>query len=162
MDEQIRKLLKRFEKLEEMLGHADVLSDQKQYRELAQEHAYLSEVKDLWQRLERLKKQLEENLRALDVLAFSDDELAGLASRAFAHHWVDAEMREGKRGGALPFVLRRQGPRVRRLQSRERRQPLDGFEGAVAGAAGVRRGGRQAECGAGREPQRSGARQTHH
>jgi peptide chain release factor 1 len=61
MDEQIRKLLKRLEKLEELLGHANVLSDQKQYRELAQEHSYLSEVEEHWLRSERLKKQLEEN-----------------------------------------------------------------------------------------------------
>ena len=61
MDEQVRKLLKRFEKVEELLGHSDLLADQKQYRELAQEHAYLTEVKELWQRCERLEKQLEEN-----------------------------------------------------------------------------------------------------
>jgi peptide chain release factor 1 len=61
MDEQIRKLLKRFEKVEELLGQADVLADQKQYRELAQEHSYLSEIKDQWRQYERLKKQLEEN-----------------------------------------------------------------------------------------------------
>src|SRR3984957_5737549 len=65
MDEQIRKLLKRFEKVEELLGHADVLADQKQYRELAQEHSYLSEIRDEWQRGERLKKQLEENQQLL-------------------------------------------------------------------------------------------------
>src|SRR3984957_2525500 len=61
MDEQVRKLLKRFEKVEELLGHSDLLADQKQYRELAQEHAYLTEVKEHWQRCERLQKQLEEN-----------------------------------------------------------------------------------------------------
>lgn len=65
MDEQIRKLLKRFEKVEELLGQAGVLADQKQYRELAQEHSYLSEIKDQWQRHERLKKQLEENRQLL-------------------------------------------------------------------------------------------------
>ena len=61
MDEQVRKLLKRFEKVEELLGHSDLLADQKQYRELAQEHAYLTEVKEHWQRCQRLEKQLEEN-----------------------------------------------------------------------------------------------------
>lgn len=61
MDEQIRKLLQRFEKVEELLGQADVLADQKRYRELAQEHAYLSEIKEQWQKIERLKRQLEEN-----------------------------------------------------------------------------------------------------
>lgn len=61
IDEQVRKLLKRFEKVEELLGQADLLADQKQYREYAQEHSYLSEIRDHWQRYERLKKQLEEN-----------------------------------------------------------------------------------------------------
>jgi peptide chain release factor 1 len=65
MDEQIRKLLKRFAKVEELLGQADVLADQKQYRELAQEHSYLAEVKDYWQRYESLNKQLEENQQFL-------------------------------------------------------------------------------------------------
>ncbi len=65
MDEQIRKLLKRFAKVEELLGHADVLADQKQYRELAQEHSYLTEVKECWQRCESLSKQLEENQQLL-------------------------------------------------------------------------------------------------
>ncbi len=61
MNEQVRKLLKRFEKVEELLGHSDLLADQKQYRELAQEHAYLTEVKEHWQRCVNLEKQLEEN-----------------------------------------------------------------------------------------------------
>ena len=65
MEEQIRKLLKQFEKVEELLGHADVLADKKQYRELAQEHSHLSEVRDHWMRCERLKKQLEENEQLL-------------------------------------------------------------------------------------------------
>lgn len=61
MDEQVHKLLKRFEKVEELLGHSDLLADQKQYRELAQEHAYLTEVKDHWRLCQHLEKQLEEN-----------------------------------------------------------------------------------------------------
>lgn len=61
MEEQILKLLKRLEKLEEHLGHADVLADQKRYRELAQEHAYLSEVKEHWDRCSSLQKQLAES-----------------------------------------------------------------------------------------------------
>jgi peptide chain release factor 1 len=62
MEEQLGKLLKRFEKVEELLGQPDVLSNQQHYRELAQEHAYLAEVKDQWQLVRSLKKQLEENL----------------------------------------------------------------------------------------------------
>ena len=37
----------------------------KQYRELAQEHSYLTEIKEHWQRCERLEKQLEENEQLL-------------------------------------------------------------------------------------------------
>lgn len=61
MEEQIRKLLNRFEKVEELLGRDDILADQKQYKELAQEHSYLADVKEHWQLCERLKKQLDEN-----------------------------------------------------------------------------------------------------
>lgn len=57
----MRKLLKRFEKVEDLLGQADVLADQQQYRELAQEHAYLTEVKEQWQKYQNCLKQLEEN-----------------------------------------------------------------------------------------------------
>lgn len=63
MEEQIHKLLKRLEKVEEFLGQDAVLADQKQYRELAQEHAYLSDVKEHWQQYEALKKQLDESLQ---------------------------------------------------------------------------------------------------
>ncbi len=61
MEEQIRKLLKRFEKVEELLGSSDVFSDQKAYRELTQEHAHLTEIKEKWTLCEQLKKQIEEN-----------------------------------------------------------------------------------------------------
>jgi peptide chain release factor 1 len=61
MEEQVRKLLKRFEKIEELLGQSDVLSDQKKYRELAQEHAYLAQVKEQWHHIQALSKQIEEN-----------------------------------------------------------------------------------------------------
>jgi len=61
MSEQIRKLFKRLEKVEELLGAADVFADQKQYRELAQEHSYLRQVKEHWQRCEHLEKQIGEN-----------------------------------------------------------------------------------------------------
>ncbi len=61
MQEQIRKLLFRFEQIEELLAQADVLSDQKRYQELAQEHSYLSDVKDKWLLCEDLQRQIEEN-----------------------------------------------------------------------------------------------------
>ena len=61
MEERIRGLLSRLEKVEELLGHTHVLSDQKEYRLLTQEHAYLSEVKEVWTRLSQSRQQLAEN-----------------------------------------------------------------------------------------------------
>jgi peptide chain release factor 1 len=65
MDEQLAKLLKRLEKVEELLGHAEVLADQKQYRELAQEHAHLTEIKEQGRLCGRLEKQIRENEQLL-------------------------------------------------------------------------------------------------
>ena len=75
MQEQMRKLLFRFEQVEELLAQADVLSDQKRYQELAQEHSHLSEIKDKWLLCEDLQRQLEENQNLLKEekdLAFAD------------------------------------------------------------------------------------------
>ncbi len=46
MESKIRKLLVRFGEVEALLGRAEVLADQKLYRSLAQEHSYLSQVKE--------------------------------------------------------------------------------------------------------------------
>jgi len=61
MEEKIRKLLDRFEKLEELLGQPDVFDNQNEYRMLTQEHAYLSELKEAWQKYQSIHKQLEDN-----------------------------------------------------------------------------------------------------
>jgi peptide chain release factor 1 len=61
MEERVRKLLDRFNEVESLLGQEGILADQKLYRSLAQEHAYLSEIRDIFQLCERLQKQLEEN-----------------------------------------------------------------------------------------------------
>ncbi|HSX03467.1 MAG TPA: peptide chain release factor 1 [Rhabdochlamydiaceae bacterium] len=61
IEERLRKLLERFNEVEELLGKSEILADKAQYRALAQEHARLSEVKEVWQSVHSLKKQLEEN-----------------------------------------------------------------------------------------------------
>jgi peptide chain release factor 1 len=61
MEERVRKLLSRLEEVEHLLGEPHILSDQKAYRALTQEHAYLSEVKEISSSLTRCKSQLEEN-----------------------------------------------------------------------------------------------------
>src|SRR3989339_1821832 len=84
MEERIRGLLSRLQKVEELLGQTHVLSDQKEYRQLTQEHAYLSEVKEADSRLSQSKKQLEENQLLLkqeddpEFIQIIRDEIASL------------------------------------------------------------------------------------
>ncbi len=61
MQERINKLLSRLEEVEHLLGEPHILSDQKMYRSITQEHAYLSEVKEVWNASCQCAKQLEEN-----------------------------------------------------------------------------------------------------
>lgn len=65
MREKILKLLEEFSSLEEMLGKAEVVEDQERYRELTQRHSYLSEVRELWELLERQQKALIDNQQML-------------------------------------------------------------------------------------------------
>ncbi len=62
MEERIRKLLGRLVEVEELLGQPEVLSDQKKYRSLTEEHSYLAEIREAWQSYERAAQQLEESL----------------------------------------------------------------------------------------------------
>lgn len=57
-------MLQRLEEVEDLLGRPDILSDQKQYKQLAQEHAHLMQMKEAWDHLLRLEKQINDN-RAL-------------------------------------------------------------------------------------------------
>jgi peptide chain release factor 1 len=76
MERRIRELLERFEKVEELLGHPDVLANQKQYRELTQEHSYLSEIKETWTKIQEAEKHIEEDEKLLKIE--SDPELLDL------------------------------------------------------------------------------------
>jgi len=60
MQEKVQKLLVRLHEVEGLLGEAALLVGQKAYLELTQEHAYLSAVKESWDMLSSLEKQLDE------------------------------------------------------------------------------------------------------
>jgi peptide chain release factor 1 len=64
MKDRIHKLLGRFDEVEELLGQHEVLADKSTYRNLTQEHSYILEIKNLWEKHQILEKELEEN-RAL-------------------------------------------------------------------------------------------------
>lgn len=62
MEKKIRALLSRLTELEAMLSQPDLLlGDQKKYRAVTQEHAYLTEIKETVEELERISKQQQEN-----------------------------------------------------------------------------------------------------
>jgi peptide chain release factor 1 len=63
--DKVQRLLSRLQEVEEMLGHPETLSDQKRYRELTQEHSQISELKDVWDRLQSGEKHLVENRELL-------------------------------------------------------------------------------------------------
>lgn len=57
-------MLTRLSELESQLSQPDLFADKKRFKEVTQEHSYLSEVRDTVQKIEQIKKQQEEN-RAL-------------------------------------------------------------------------------------------------
>jgi len=61
MDKAIQKLMARLDEVEAKLGHAATSENQRQYRELAQEHAYLNEIRMLWNEKQSLLRQSEDN-----------------------------------------------------------------------------------------------------
>lgn len=67
MEKKINALLARLHELEAVLGHPEVFSDQKKYRALTQEHAYISEVKALWDRIHSFQKQIQDNKQLLST-----------------------------------------------------------------------------------------------
>lgn len=61
MEEKVQRLLNRLNALEVLLGQSEVLSQKSVYRQLAQEHSQISELKDIWDKLQTAQKQYDEN-----------------------------------------------------------------------------------------------------
>ena len=83
MEAKIKKLLDRFVEVENALGQSEAFQDQKMYRELSQEHSYLSKVKDAWDYFSKVNKQLIENKNLL--LSEKDHELIEIIKEEIAH-----------------------------------------------------------------------------
>lgn len=65
MEKKVRLLLERLAEVEEVLGQPHVYEDQKKYRALSQEHANLSELKNVWEKKQNLEKQIVDNQELL-------------------------------------------------------------------------------------------------
>lgn len=67
MENKIKGLLSRLNELEAVLGNPGVFNDQKKYRAFAQEHAYITEVKGIWDEIKRSEQQMQDNKELLST-----------------------------------------------------------------------------------------------
>lgn len=67
MKQKVEEMLKRLPELEDLLGQPDTLSDQKRYRLLAQEHAHLTQLKQVEEKLSSSRKELADNQEMLQI-----------------------------------------------------------------------------------------------
>ncbi len=87
MEEKIQRLLLRLQEVEQALGQPDSVADQKSYRLLTQEHAQLSELKEIWDEYRLVQKGVSENRHLLetekdpDLLQMVRDDLKQLEER---------------------------------------------------------------------------------
>ncbi|MFI0435220.1 MAG: peptide chain release factor 1 [Parachlamydiaceae bacterium] len=61
MEKKVQQLFVRLAEVEEVLGHPHVYDDQKKFRALSQEHAYLMELKGAWEEKKKTETQILEN-----------------------------------------------------------------------------------------------------
>lgn len=87
MEKRILQLINRFAEVENLLGDPQVHSDQKRYKKLTQEHAYLTEIKETYERFQKLQKQLSDDQALLkeesdeELLQMLRDEIESLKSQ---------------------------------------------------------------------------------
>lgn len=65
MEAKITKLLSKLPSIEENLGQPEIFQDQKRYKALTQEHAYLMELKAVWEKIQKAQQQLRDNQELL-------------------------------------------------------------------------------------------------
>jgi peptide chain release factor 1 len=66
LEVKVQTLLERLSEVEQALGQPDIFSDQKKYKELTQEHSYLTEVRSTWEEGLRCVSSKSENLQMLE------------------------------------------------------------------------------------------------
>ncbi len=65
MKQKVEQLLSRLDELEAVLGQPNIFDDPKKYRALTQEHAYLRDLKTVWEEKELAHRRLIENQELL-------------------------------------------------------------------------------------------------
>ena len=67
MEQRVAKLLKRLAEVEESLGGGGAYQDPQAYRKLTKEHAYLTDVKSVWENLAQARHAFNENREMLKL-----------------------------------------------------------------------------------------------
>jgi peptide chain release factor 1 len=76
LKEKVIQLINRLSEVEEALAQPGIYDQPKKYRELTQEHSYLSDIKNAWEKFEKSRKELEESRSLLKIE--KDPELCAL------------------------------------------------------------------------------------
>ncbi|MBI5345598.1 MAG: peptide chain release factor 1 [Chlamydiae bacterium] len=132
MEDKIQRLLKRLSEVEQLLGEPESFVDQKRYKELNQEHAYLSELKDLWLFYKRLNDQITQN-KAL-LITETDPELIEVIKEEI----VDLERQSIETQKKIEIILVPPDPRDSRNIIMELRAGTGGEEASLFVADCVR------------------------
>ncbi len=125
MQARVSKLLRRFHEVEEMLGRPETLADKSKYRALTQEHAYLSEIKETSQSIEKIQQQIAGDQDLLKTE--TDPELVGLLKEEIAALQLSLEQKTRQ----LETLLVPPDPRDSRNVIMELRAGTGGDEAAI-------------------------------
>ena len=99
MFEQLKAVEKRFDELTQRLSEPTVLSDQPLYRKLAQEHAHLKRLVEVYRQYQKNKRDLEQNRR---LLAEEKDEVLCEMAR---EELLQLEEEKSKQAAELQMLL---------------------------------------------------------
>ena len=91
---KVLQLLTRLQEVEGTMGEPGIHANQAQYRELAREHSYLSEVKHVWDEIQKFKKEISDN-EAL-IKSEQDFELMEMLREDSARHEQELVRLEAK------------------------------------------------------------------
>lgn len=125
MKEKIERLLKRFQEVEEEMGSSALMSNPAHYRELAQEHARLSEVCDLWVLIQGMEKELLENEDLF--VSEKDPQMQAMLKEEIEHLQTSIE----KKGQELQLLLVPPDPKDHRPILLELRAGTGGDEASL-------------------------------
>jgi len=94
MEKAIQRLLSRHKEVEAKLGSATSFDNQRAWRELTQEHAYLSSIEAAWTILQQQEKQIADNKELLQ--SESDPEFISILKDDTASLEIDIEKRKAE------------------------------------------------------------------